>query len=239
MASTIKLESRHSLSRSGSDPGLVTSRLLPYVRPDLPIWAVAHWAALLTWDLAGLTPEEQIQFLRAQGLSAGRALRLAMAVPPLTPQGHRERVRRAAQLLNDDPGRFWQVVESLQVYWGIHPWSILGEPLPPSLEPAWLRDLGGPSPSRKGLRFCGVFGSWTHLPASLCASRIQLEHLPLPRLPRGWIVEELTLRKCPKLQGSLADITVLQAVTVTDCPRFDPTPLGLGKLKPQAEPPDD
>jgi hypothetical protein len=175
-------------------------------------------------DLAGLTPEEQIGSLRGLGLSAERALRLAMTVPPLTPQGHRERVSRAARFLHADPGRFWQVVESLQVYWGIHPWSILGESLPPSLERAWSSDLGGPQRSGDGLRFCGIFGNWMHLPEGLCASRIELDHHSLPRLPKGWVVDELSLKACPKLRGSLADLTVLKRITMTDCPHFDATP---------------
>ncbi len=203
----------------------MTNPSISHVRADLPFWATPLWPVLQTLDLAGLAPEEQISSLRGFGLSAERALRLALAVPPLTPQGHRERVRRAAQFLNADPCRFWPVVESLQVYWGIHPWSILGEPLRPSLERAWASDLGGPQRSSKGLRFCGIFGSWAHLPAAICASRIELDHHSLPRLPNGWVVDELSLKTCPELRGSLADLTVLKGITVTDCPRFDATVL--------------
>lgn len=194
--------------------------------PKLPAWSRVHWPALLTWEFTGLSPEEQICSLQANGLTPGRALYLAMAVPPLTPEGHRERVRRAARFLMNDPKRFWPVVESLQVHWGIHPWSILGETLPYSYARAWFRELGGPGAYLKdGLRLCGLFNSWERLPEGLCVSKLRLEHLPLVRIPHGWIVEELILEKCPNLRGSLADLAVLEKASVSGCPKFDASPL--------------
>ncbi len=189
-------------------------------RTDLPAWAEAHWPALLAWALVGLSPEEQLQCLRAQGLTPERALRLALAVPPPTPRGQLARVRLGARLLAGAPGRFWPVVESLQVYWGIHPWSILGEPLPQAFRTSWTAHLGAPG-SLGGLRFCGLLGGPRRLPPCLCTSRIQVDQHPLERLPEGWIVEDLVLSACPNLRGSLAEVTVLRSGTVSQCPKFD------------------
>lgn len=192
-------------------------------RTDLPPWAGPHWPALLVWELAGIPPEDQIRLLRAQGLTPERALRLALAVPPRSPRGQRARVRLGARLLFADPGRFWQVVESLSVYWGIHPWSLLAEPLPYDYQPTWCAELGGHG-STKGLRFCGAFGQQPRIPGGLCASRIELDQVALVRLPKDWIVDELVLRNCRKLRGSLAEVTVLTSAEIFGCPLFDSPP---------------
>jgi len=187
---------------------------------DLPPWAWPFWPALQLWELAGVGPEEQIQCLRAQGLAPERALRLALALPPRTPRGQLARVRLGARLLAAEPARFWPVVESLQVYWGIHPWSILGEPLPTDRWRSWNASLGGPG-SLGGLRFCGLLGGPVRLPPGLCTGRLQVDQHPLVRLPPGWIVEDLVLCGCPNLRGSLAEVTVLRSSTVSRCPKFD------------------
>ena len=199
---------RQQLSPARTDALRVNEPLRLGERTDLPAWALSHWPVLLVWDLAGVTPEEQVRLLRAQGLAAERALRLVLAVPPRSPRGQRQRVRLGAQLLSGDPGRFWLVVESLSVHWGIHPWSILAEPLPPGPYPTWCYDLGC-HPTDGGLRFCGAFGQRPRVPDGLCARRIELDQVALHRLPRGWIVEDLVLRNCRSLRGSLDDVTVL------------------------------
>jgi hypothetical protein len=198
----------------------VTDQPHPGNRADLPPWAGPHWPVLLVWNLAGVPPEEQIRLLRTQGLQPERALRLALSVPPLSPRGQRERVRLGAQLLFGDPGRFWQVVESLSVYWGIHPWSIMGEPLPYDFHHAWCAELGCRG-SRDGLVFSGAFGQRPRVPGFLCARRIELDQVALVRLPKGWIVEDLVLRNCTRLRGSLADVTVLHSTEIFGCPLFD------------------
>jgi hypothetical protein len=171
------------------------------------------------WQVAGITPGEQVALLQAQGLPPERALRLVLTVPPLHARGQRERVRLASRLLFEDARWFWQVVESLHVYWGIHPWSLLGEPLPYQFHRQWCRELGGYG-TPKGLRFCGHPGGQPTLPANLCASRIELDQLSLRELPKGWIVDELILLNCRHLRGSLADVTVLQDSTISGCPHF-------------------
>jgi len=198
----------------------MTEHPLPGHRTDLPSWAEPHWPVLLVWNLAGVPPEEQIRLLQAQGLQPERALRLALAVPSRSPMGQRERVRLGARLLFEDPRRFWQVVESLSVYWGIHPWSILGEPLPFAFHHAWCAELGC-NGSRNGLVFCGAFGRQPRLPAFLCARRIELDQVGLVRLPEGWIVEDLVLRNCTRLRGGLGDVTVLHSTEISGCPLFD------------------
>jgi hypothetical protein len=110
-------------------------------------------------------------------------------------------------------------VESLQVYWGIHPWSLLGEPLPYQFHRQWCSELGGYG-TPQGLRFSGLPGGQPRMPANLCASRIELDHLSLTRLPPGWIVDELVIRSCRSLRGSLADVTVLRESTILGCPHF-------------------
>ena len=211
---------RQTLSGAPADPGVVSDSLLLGHRDDLPPWAEPHWPALLVWELTGIPPEEQIRLLRAQGLPPERALRLALAVPPRTPRGQRDRVRLGARLLFDEPARFWPVVEALEVYWGIHRWSILGEALPLRWHRAWCSDLGAQG-SPRGLRFCGALGWRPTIPPNLCASRIEVDQVPIGRLPGGWIVEELSLSNCPYLRGSLADVVLLGRGTVHACPRFD------------------
>lgn len=189
-------------------------------RTDLPSWAEPHWSILQTVDLAGVDLEDQIKFLRTRGLTAERALRLVMSLPAPTPQGHLARVRRAGRLLNQDPARFWPVVESLSVYWKLHPWSILGEPLRKDCARQWSQDLGGPW-SEGCLCFVGIFGRHKRLPSGVCASRLVLDQFPyLRHLPEGWIVGDLVVRDCPRLEGSLADWTVLGSSTIERCPHF-------------------
>lgn len=175
---------------------------------------------LETLDLADMDLEDQIQFLKAQGLTPERALRLVMSLPPSTPHGHLERVQRAGRLLNHDPARFWPVVESLSVYWKLHPWSILGEPLRKDCLRQWSQELSGP-PTEKGLWFVGIFGRHKRLPSGICASRLVLDHFPhLHHLPAGWIVGDFVVRDCPKLEGGLGDLTVIRSSTIERCPHF-------------------
>lgn len=199
---------------------MVDDSLLPSPRSDLPPWAGSHWMLLQALDLAGIGLEEQIQLLKARGLTAERAFRLALALPPLSPRGHLERVSRAGRLLNQEPSRFWPVVESLRVYWGLHPWSILGEPLRKDLSRSWRAELGGPW-DEDGLAFLGTLNRWKHLPPRICARRLTLSRFPhLRRLPDGWIVGDLVLKDCPSLEGSLADLAVLGSTSIEGCPRF-------------------
>jgi len=143
-----------------------------------------------------------------------------LALPPPTPQGQRERVRRAAMFMNQDPVQFWPMVEALQVYWGIHPWSVLGESLRGDLARSWGRELGCVWHGN-GLRFVGVLGGERPLPPGLCVSRLLVDRFAhLRRLPPRLIVDRLELCHCPQLRGSLAEVSVLESWEVEGCPRF-------------------
>lgn len=192
-----------------------------HLQTDLPNWAEPFLPTLQLVDLAGLSLEDQVQLLKLKGLPVERALRLVMSLPPLTPQGHLDRLRRAGQLLNQVPNRFWLVVESLSVYWNLHPWSILGEPLRHDFSREWSTELRGPW-SRDGLWLVGHLGHRKPLPSGICARRLKVEGFPhLRRLPKGWIVGDLVLRDCPKLGGSLGDLSVLGSTTIERCPNFN------------------
>lgn len=191
-----------------------------------PSWAVVHWGSLLTWEVVGMSLEDQVERLQIAGLSRGRMVRLILSLPPPTPEGQRERVRRAARILRRYPDLFWPTVESLQVYWSIHPWSILGEPLRPGHRRAWAHELKGPIPTQDGLRFNGSMGDWEDLPDSLCASSVILTQHQLIQLPRGWIVDSLTVMDCPNLESHWGELHILKALSAINCPRFTLPPPG-------------
>jgi len=198
----------------------VTSHTSSPATANFPSWALPHWSSLLVWEVVAMNVEDQIERLRSTGLPCGRVARLVLSTPPTTPEGQRERVRRAAKIIRQHPDLFWPIVESLQVYWGIHPWSILGEPPSPGLRRAWAHELQGPILTQDGLRFCGSMGDWGNLPEALCASSVILMQHMLPRIPRGWIVDNLVVMDCPNLESRWDDLHVLKALSVINCPRF-------------------
>lgn len=207
------------MSWGSTDPGAVSTTPSP-LRDDLPAWAEPHMRVLQAMDLTGVDLEEQIRFLVSRGLTPERALRLVLALPPPVPAGHLARVRRAGQLVNHNPARFWPVVESLSVYWQLHPWSILGEPLRYDLSRGWAVDLGGPWPE-KGLACLGSLNRYRSLPPRVCARRVLLIRFRQARLSLpGWVVGDLELIDCRRLEAMPEGMTLLGALTVEKCPRF-------------------
>lgn len=204
--------------------------LLPFPPWVLPSWAAPHQAILEALDLAGLGVEDQRTFLVERGLTPQQALRMALTLPPASPWGQRERVHRAARMVNLDPEAFWQVIEILRD-WSLHPWSILGEPLCQRHSPAWEKSLAwqkqaaplaSTAPGRgQGLYFWYMGGRGRELPDGLCTGRLMIADSPmLVRLPEGIVVEELHIQNCPNLQGSLERVTVLGGHHVEGCPQF-------------------